>query len=75
VLRDRGGVGSARARGGGGRAWTGRLSSPKIGAAMIGRLHHLICDTPDPRRSARFWSALLDSPITYDSGDFVVVPA
>jgi catechol 2,3-dioxygenase-like lactoylglutathione lyase family enzyme len=42
---------------------------------VIGRLHHLIIDTPDPRGSARFWSALLGQPVTYDSGDFVVVSA
>ena len=40
---------------------------------MIGRLHHLIIDTPDPAASARFWSELLGQPITYDSADFVVV--
>ncbi|MFI5910843.1 VOC family protein [Dactylosporangium sp. NPDC051541] len=39
----------------------------------IGRLHHLIFDCADPAASARFWSALLDRPITYDGGDFVVV--
>jgi catechol 2,3-dioxygenase-like lactoylglutathione lyase family enzyme len=42
---------------------------------VIGRLHHLVLDTPDPRRSARFWSALLAQPITFDSDDFVVVAA
>ena len=40
---------------------------------MIGRLHHLIFDCPDPRASAEFWSALLGHPITHDGGDFVVV--
>src|SRR3954453_9305343 len=40
---------------------------------MLGRLHHLIVDCPDPLVSARFWSALLGQPITYESGDFVVV--
>jgi catechol 2,3-dioxygenase-like lactoylglutathione lyase family enzyme len=40
---------------------------------VLGRLHHLVLDTPDPRRSAEFWSALLGNPITYDAGDFVVV--
>ena len=39
----------------------------------LGRLHHLISDCPDPAASARFWSALLGQPITYDSGDFAVV--
>src|SRR5271167_1562558 len=40
---------------------------------MRGRLHHVILDCPDPRALARFYSALLDQPITYDSDDFVVV--
>ena len=40
---------------------------------MLGRLHHLIVDCPDPLTSARFWSALLGRPITYESEDFVVV--
>jgi catechol 2,3-dioxygenase-like lactoylglutathione lyase family enzyme len=30
-------------------------------------------DTADPQRSARFWSALLEQPITYETYDFVVV--
>jgi catechol 2,3-dioxygenase-like lactoylglutathione lyase family enzyme len=40
---------------------------------MHGRLHHVILDCPDPRALARFYSALLGQPITYDSDDFVVV--
>jgi Glyoxalase-like domain len=40
---------------------------------MIGRLHHLIVDGPDPARLAAFWSAVLGQPITYASADFVVV--
>ena len=40
---------------------------------MIGRLHHLIVDCPDPRALAQFYAELLGLPITYDSGDFVVV--
>jgi catechol 2,3-dioxygenase-like lactoylglutathione lyase family enzyme len=40
---------------------------------MIGRLHHLIVDCPDPKELARFYSALLGQPITFDSDDFVVV--
>jgi catechol 2,3-dioxygenase-like lactoylglutathione lyase family enzyme len=42
---------------------------------MRARLHHLIIDCADPRKLARFWSRLLDQPITYDSDDFVVVAA
>jgi len=40
---------------------------------MIGRLHHLIIDTPDPAGSAAFWSELLGRPITYRVDDFAVV--
>jgi catechol 2,3-dioxygenase-like lactoylglutathione lyase family enzyme len=40
---------------------------------MLGRLHHLIVDCPDPAALARFYSALLGQPITYESDDFVVV--
>ena len=44
-------------------------------AAMIGRLHHVIIDAPEPEVLAAFWSALLGQPITYRSDDFVVVSA
>jgi catechol 2,3-dioxygenase-like lactoylglutathione lyase family enzyme len=40
---------------------------------MRGRLHHVIVDCPDPLGLARFYSALLGQPITYESDDFVVV--
>jgi hypothetical protein len=40
-----------------------------------GRLHHLILDCPEPHVLARFYSRLLDQPITYDSIDYVVVAA
>jgi catechol 2,3-dioxygenase-like lactoylglutathione lyase family enzyme len=40
---------------------------------MIGRLHHLVIDCPDPAALADFYSALLGDPITYRSTDFVVV--
>jgi catechol 2,3-dioxygenase-like lactoylglutathione lyase family enzyme len=40
---------------------------------MIGRLHHLAIDCPDPLELARFYSALLGKPITYRSDDWVVV--
>ncbi|HET8561656.1 MAG TPA: VOC family protein [Marmoricola sp.] len=42
---------------------------------MIGRLHHVVLDCPDPRRLASFYSDLLDEPITYESDDWVVVAA
>ena len=40
---------------------------------MLGRIHHVILDCPDPRSLARFYSELLGQPITYDTEDFVVV--
>jgi catechol 2,3-dioxygenase-like lactoylglutathione lyase family enzyme len=40
---------------------------------VIGRLHHVILDTPDPAGLAAFYSALLGRPITYADADFVVV--
>ena len=40
---------------------------------MLGRLHHLIIDCPDPAALARFYASLLGQPITYESDDFVVV--
>jgi catechol 2,3-dioxygenase-like lactoylglutathione lyase family enzyme len=44
-------------------------------AAMIGRLHHVILDGPDPAALATFYSELLGLPVTYRSDDFVVVSA
>lgn len=41
----------------------------------FGRLHHVVLDTADPRRTATFWSALLGLPIAHDSDDWVVVSA
>ena len=49
--------------------WTQR---PRLGR-VIGRLHHLIVDCPDPRGLAAFWSALLGQPVTFAEDDFVVV--
>jgi catechol 2,3-dioxygenase-like lactoylglutathione lyase family enzyme len=40
---------------------------------MLGRLHHLIVDCPDPAALARFYAEVLGQPITYESDDFVVV--
>jgi catechol 2,3-dioxygenase-like lactoylglutathione lyase family enzyme len=40
---------------------------------MIGRLHHVIIDTPDPAAAAGFYSELLGLPVTYRSQDFVVI--
>lgn len=40
---------------------------------MVGRLHHVVLDCPDPRALAGFYSRLLGNPITYDGADWVVV--
>ncbi len=42
---------------------------------MIGRMHHVVIDCPDPARLAAFYSALLGLPVTYSSAGFVVVAA
>ncbi|HEX5404153.1 MAG TPA: VOC family protein [Pseudonocardiaceae bacterium] len=42
---------------------------------MIGRLHHVVLDCPDPAGLARFYSTLLGQPVTYTSDDWVVVAA
>ena len=40
---------------------------------MIGRLHHVVIDCPDPAALAGFYSELLGLPITYRTADFVVI--
>ncbi|HTE74160.1 MAG TPA: VOC family protein [Actinomycetes bacterium] len=40
---------------------------------MIGRLHHLVIDCPDPRGLAQFYAQLLGQPVTFAEDDFVVV--
>jgi catechol 2,3-dioxygenase-like lactoylglutathione lyase family enzyme len=42
---------------------------------MIGRLHHVIFDCPDPSALATFYAELLGLPVTYASEDFAVVSA
>jgi catechol 2,3-dioxygenase-like lactoylglutathione lyase family enzyme len=42
---------------------------------MIGRLHHVVLDCPDPTALAGFYSRLFGEPITYQSDDWVVVAA
>ena len=42
---------------------------------MIGRMHHVIIDCPEPGRLAAFYSELLGQPVTYASDDFVVIAA
>jgi len=40
---------------------------------MIGRLHHVVLDCPDPAALAAFYAELLGLPVTYRSDDWVVV--
>jgi catechol 2,3-dioxygenase-like lactoylglutathione lyase family enzyme len=40
---------------------------------VIGRLHHVIVDCPDPHALAAFYSELIGLPVTYRSADFVVI--
>ena len=40
---------------------------------MIGRLHHVVVDCPDPVALAAFWSTVLGLPVTFRSQDWVVV--
>ena len=40
---------------------------------MIGRLHHVVIDCPDPGALAEFYSELLGLPVTYRSDDWVVI--
>jgi catechol 2,3-dioxygenase-like lactoylglutathione lyase family enzyme len=42
---------------------------------VIGRLHHVVLDCPDPASLAAFYSELLGLPVTYRSDDWVVVAA
>jgi catechol 2,3-dioxygenase-like lactoylglutathione lyase family enzyme len=34
-------------------------------SSMIGRMHHVVLDCPDPAALAAFYSALLGLPVTY----------
>jgi catechol 2,3-dioxygenase-like lactoylglutathione lyase family enzyme len=43
--------------------------------SVIGRMHHVVLDCPDPAALAEFYSALLGLPVTYRSADWVVVAA
>lgn len=40
---------------------------------MIGRLHHVVLDCPEPAALAAFYSSVLGQPVTYRSADFCVV--
>jgi catechol 2,3-dioxygenase-like lactoylglutathione lyase family enzyme len=51
------------------------VTAQVIMAAMIGRMHHVVLDCPDPAALARFYSELLGQPVTYQSEGWVVVAA
>jgi len=40
---------------------------------MIGRLHHVVIDCPDPAALATFYSELLGLPVTYQAEGWVVI--
>ncbi len=40
---------------------------------MIGRLHHVVIDCPDPSALARFYSQLLGLSVTHEGDDWVVI--
>ena len=40
---------------------------------MIGRLHHMVIDCPDPTQLATFYSELLGLPMTYKDDGWVVI--
>ncbi len=40
---------------------------------MIGVLHHVVIDCPDPAALAGFYSELLGLPVTFTSADWVVI--
>jgi catechol 2,3-dioxygenase-like lactoylglutathione lyase family enzyme len=40
---------------------------------MIGRLHHVVIDCPDPAGLAAFYSELTGLPVVYNSEDWVVI--
>lgn len=42
---------------------------------MIGRMHHVVIDCPQPAALAAFYSELLGLPVTYTSVDWVVIAA
>jgi catechol 2,3-dioxygenase-like lactoylglutathione lyase family enzyme len=43
--------------------------------SMIGRMHHVVLDCPDPAALATFYSVLLGLPVTYRDDGWVVVAA
>jgi catechol 2,3-dioxygenase-like lactoylglutathione lyase family enzyme len=50
-------------------------AAPGMMSSMIGRMHHVVLDCPDPDALAAFYSALLGLPVTYRDVDWVVAAA
>jgi hypothetical protein len=50
-----------------------RCAVPGMISSMIGRMHHVVLDCPDPGALAGFYSALLGVPVTYGDSEWVVV--
>ena len=44
-------------------------------SSMIGPMHHVVLDCPDPGALGGFYSTLLGLPVTYRDNDWVVVAA
>jgi catechol 2,3-dioxygenase-like lactoylglutathione lyase family enzyme len=62
-----------RATDAGARCPASGSSSTSQNAVMIGRLHHVVIDCPNPRALAGFYSELVGLPVTYESDDWVVI--
>jgi hypothetical protein len=54
---------------------TALCAVPDMIGSMIGRMHHVVLDCPDPAALAAFYSSLLALPVTYRDDDWVVVAA
>jgi catechol 2,3-dioxygenase-like lactoylglutathione lyase family enzyme len=52
-----------------------RANIPGMISSMIGRMHHVVLDCPDPAALAAFYSALLGLPVSYRDDDWVVIAA
>jgi catechol 2,3-dioxygenase-like lactoylglutathione lyase family enzyme len=42
---------------------------------MIGRMHHVVIDCPDPRALAPFYTELTGLPVVWDDDDWTVIAA
>ena len=58
-----------------GLSFHARYAAPDMIGSMIGRMHHVVLDCPDPAALAGFYSALLGLTVAYRDDDWVVVAA